>query len=116
MSSVAKALTFAKNQIEKTQNAFFRKSFEFEMDGVTVVMNGKYKLLSLSGSDGNQTMSFYKELYDGVYSIVKHAEMKGYVQDRNLVNMKFKVDIAKMLPEVAEAVAYMERKKTAAES
>jgi len=113
--SVAKALTFAKNQIESTQSAFFRKIFDFELDGVTISMNGKYKLISIIGDESGRSLSFFQQLHDGIYEIVKSAEMKGYVQDRNLVKTKFRVDIAKMVPEVAEAVAYMEKKKTAVE-
>ena len=40
--SVAQGLSFAKEQIEKTQNAFFRKEFAFDLDGVIITMNGKY--------------------------------------------------------------------------
>jgi len=114
--SVAKALSFAKTKIEETQKVFFRKEFSFELNGVTIKMNGKYKPISISGSEESQTLAFFQELHEGVYAIVKHAEMKGYVQDRNIVKTKFRVDIAKLVPEVAEAVAYMDRRKTAAEA
>jgi hypothetical protein len=109
--SLNKALAFAKVQIEKTQNEFFRKTFDFTKDGVVATMDGKYKLHSVSG-DGSHDADFFLSLHQGVYALVKDAEMKGYAQDRNLVRAKFKVDIAKFVPEVAEAVAYMDKKNS----
>tara|TARA_R110001583_G_scaffold4718_1_gene26870 strand:+ start:28788 stop:29135 length:348 start_codon:yes stop_codon:yes gene_type:complete len=110
--SVAQGLSFAKEQIEKTQNAFFRKEFAFDLDGVIITMNGKYKLVSIGGEKESLPLDSVQRLYDGVYDIVKHEEMKGYAKDRNLVRSKFKVDIAKFIPEVAEAVAFMDKRQT----
>ena len=78
--STARGLAFAKEQIEKTQNAFFRQAFSFELEDVSIKMNGKYKVLEIKGHQEGVSLDFAHRLYSGAYDIVKYEEMKGYAK------------------------------------
>ena len=108
----AHGLVAAKDRIEAVQNAFFKEVFTVEENGVTMSMNGRYELksvVSASAIGPIQIVNFHKAIYE----VVKTKEMAGYCKVRNEIRAKYRIDIAKSIPEVAEAVRYMDSRRAA---
>lgn len=113
MKNNTNGLLAAKDAIEATQETFFRKVFTHTEGDVSVSMNGRYELKALESPtplSAEQVLGLHKSMHREV----KDNEMRGYCKVRNDIKAKYRIDIAKSIPEVADAVKYMDRKQNAA--
>jgi len=102
-------LNDARTLIDVTVDEFYASTFTVEKDGVTVEANGRHQVTSVSGvpSDANALQGLLAD----VWAKVNHDLMVRLVRVRNTVQKKHRVDIANSMPEVAEALAYMDAKQ-----
>jgi hypothetical protein len=102
-------LNDARTLIDITIDELYASTFTVEKDGLTVEANGRHQVTSVSGvSLGADAL---QGLLADVWAKVNHDLMVRLVRVRNTVQKKHRVDIANSMPEVAEALAYMDAKQ-----
>jgi hypothetical protein len=101
-------LNEARTLIDITVDEFYASTFTAKKDDVEVEANGRHKVTNVSGalSDAGAMEALLAELW----AKVNHDLMVRLVRVRNTVQKKHRVDIANSMPEVAEALAYMDAK------
>ncbi len=102
-------LNEARTLIDTTVDEFYASTFTVTKADVTVEANGRHQVTSVTGvpSDAAAMMGLLAD----VWSKVNHDLMVRLVRVRNTVQKKHRVDIANSMPEIAEALAYMEAKQ-----
>jgi len=106
----AAGLLDARKLIDATMDEYFASAFTVEYVGMTVVTNGRHQVQSIAGEINNdELVAAIRKAWDEA----NHDLMVRLARVRNAIQKKHRIDISKDMPEVAEAVAYMDARQAA---
>jgi DNA-binding protein YbaB len=106
-----KALMSAQHQIETLMNEFDKNLFVGKSGTILVEISGAMKLKSIQPAVGEVLSESVMLAYDEAMSILEHDRAVILARVRNKVQKEFRFDIKGLIPEIANAVAYLDAKK-----
>ena len=107
------AMMKAQELLEAATSTFERREFTAEVDGVKAVLSGKRELLSVDSGPDSVRKDLLMKAYEMANHELTHERHLTLVRIRNQVTKEFRVDIKGAVPDVAEAVAYMDKRQSA---
>lgn len=106
------ALVETQQEMESLMTQFEKQTFPAEKGDVKVSLYGTMEIASLASPD---TMS--KPDFDAAYKAavgdLKKARSVALVRIRNSIQKRYRVDMAKIVPEMKDAIAYLDSLKSA---
>ncbi len=113
-----KIMAKIQERVEAVQNQFEQQEFEASSGDVKLTITGDFKLKSVVSTSGKADISIVdlQEANRIAVDELEHQRSIHLLRIRNQINKDHRVDIKSLVPEVAAAVAYMDKRQSKAQS
>lgn len=105
------ALVETQQEMETLMTLFEQKVFSSTHEGVTVSLYGTMEMKSVESAGEEMSKSAFNHAYQTALKELKSARSVALIKIRNNIQKKHRVDMAAIVPEMKDAISYMDALK-----